>query len=93
MDPIAEMKSILITGCSTGIGTHLAHGLKAQGYRVFASARRQADVKKLQDDGFESLLLDLSSSESITSAISDLFQKTDSLYALINNGAYGQAGA
>lgn len=93
MDPIAEVKSILITGCSTGIGTHLAHGLKAQGYRVFASARRQADVKKLQDDGFESLLLDLSSSESITSAISDLFQKTDSLYALINNGAYGQAGA
>ena len=87
------MKSILITGCSTGIGAHLARCLKDQGYRVFATARRQADVNKLKDEGFESLLLDLSSSDSIKSAINDLFQKTESLYALINNGAYGQAGA
>ena len=93
MDSVTEVKSILITGCSTGIGAHLAHGLRAKGYRVFASARQAADVKKLEADGFESLLLDLSSSDSINSAVSALFQKTDHLYALINNGAYGQAGA
>ena len=38
-------------------------------------------------------MLDLASSDSIIAAISELYQKTDSLYALINNGAYGQAGA
>ncbi|MCS5592693.1 MAG: SDR family NAD(P)-dependent oxidoreductase [Gammaproteobacteria bacterium] len=93
MDSTAEVKSVLITGCSTGIGLHLAYGLKKKGYRVFASARKEADVRKLQAEGFESLLLDLSSSDSIRGAIRELFQKTDSLYALINNGAYGQAGA
>ena len=93
MDSVAEVKSILITGCSTGIGAHLARGLRAKGYRVFASARQAADVKKLEAEGFESLLLDLSSSDSINSAVKALFQKTDHLYALINNGAYGQVGA
>ena len=93
MDSTAEVKSILITGCSTGIGLHLARGLRDQGYRVFASTRKEVDVKKLEAEGFESLLLDLSSSDSINSAVSALFQKTDHLYALINNGAYGQAGA
>ena len=38
-------------------------------------------------------MLDLASSDSIQAAISKVFQKTDSLYALINNGAYGQVGA
>lgn len=93
MDSATKVKSILITGCSTGIGLHLARELKKLGYRVFASARKQADVIELQSEGFESLLLDLSSSDSINSAVSDLFQKTDTLYALINNGAYGQVGA
>jgi short-subunit dehydrogenase len=93
MDAAAEVKSILITGCSTGIGACLARGLRGKGYRVFASARQVADVKKLEAEGFESLLLDLSSSDSINSAVHELFQKTDQLYALINNGAYGQAGA
>ncbi len=93
MDSTAEVKSILITGCSTGIGLHLARGLKDKGYRVFASARQEADVEKLEAEGFESLLLDLSSSESINCAVKDLFQKTECVYALIHNGAYGQAGA
>ena len=87
------MKSVLITGCSSGIGLCIAKGLKDKGYRVFASARFPVDVKNLQNLGFESLLLDLASSESINDAVIKLFEMTDSLYALINNGAYGQAGA
>ena len=87
------MKSVLITGCSSGIGLCIANGLKDKGYRVFASARSSDDVKNLQNLGFESLLLDLSSSESINTAVSKLYELTDNLYALINNGAYGQAGA
>ena len=93
MDSSSKLKSVLITGCSSGIGLCLAHGLRSEGYRVFASARSINDVDKLKALGFESLLLDLSSSDSINLAISELYQKTDKLYALINNGAYGQAGA
>ena len=87
------MKSVLITGCSSGIGLCIAKGLKDKGYRVFASARSRDDVKNLQNLGFESLLLDLSSSESINAAVFKLYEMTDNIYALINNGAYGQAGA
>lgn len=93
MDKHSKMKSVLITGCSSGIGLCIAKGLKEKGYRVFASARSIDDVKNLQNLGFESLLLDLSSSESINAAVFKLYEMTDTLYALINNGAYGQAGA
>ena len=93
MDKHSKMKSVLITGCSSGIGLCIAKGLKEKGYRVFASARSRDDVKNLQNLGFESLLLDLSSSESINAAVFKLYEMTDNIYALINNGAYGQAGA
>ena len=93
MDKHSKIKSVLITGCSSGIGLCIAKGLKEKGYRVFASARSRDDVKNLQNLGFESLLLDLSSSESINAAVFKLYEMTDNIYALINNGAYGQAGA
>ena len=93
MDETSTVKTVLITGCSSGIGFCLAHGLRAAGYRVFATARKEKDIAKLKDLGFDAFLLDLASSDSIKAAISELYQKTDSLYALINNGAYGQAGA
>ena len=47
-----EQKSVLITGCSSGIGHCLAHGLKQRGYRVFATARQAADVESLAKAGF-----------------------------------------
>ena len=93
MDTTSTIKTVLITGCSSGIGLCLAHGLRSAGYHVFATARKEDDVSKLKKLGFDAFLLDLSSSNSIKTAIYELFQKTDSLYALINNGAYGQAGA
>ena len=93
MDKHSKVKSVLITGCSSGIGLCIALGLQKKGYRVFPTVRSTNDLKNLQDMGFEALQLDLSSSESIKAAVFKLFEKTDSLYALINNGAYGQAGA
>lgn len=89
-----EAKSVLITGCSTGIGNCLARGLRERGYRVFASARKEADVAALSAAGFESLPLDLDSSGSIRDAVETVLIRTRGrLYALINNGAYGQPGA
>ncbi|MDR9437284.1 MAG: SDR family oxidoreductase [Thiohalophilus sp.] len=87
-------KSILITGCSSGIGLCVARGLRERGYRVFATARREADVAKLNAEGLESLRLDLDDSDSINAAVDEVLERTGgTLYALFNNGAYGQAGA
>ncbi len=87
-------KSILITGCSSGIGLCVAQGLRARGFRVFATARTPRDVADLQVQGFESCILDLRDSVSIGEAVEDVLQRTGGhLYALFNNGAYGQPGA
>ena len=58
------MKTVLITGSSTGIGYHAAHTLKQAGYRVFATARKPEDVVTLIAQGFESVQLDLASTDS-----------------------------
>ncbi len=87
-------KSILITGCSSGIGLCVAQALQQRGYRVFATARKEEDVKKLITLGLESFQLDLDDSNSIKSAFNAIIEKTNGrLDALFNNGAYGQAGA
>jgi NAD(P)-dependent dehydrogenase (short-subunit alcohol dehydrogenase family) len=89
-----EQKSILITGCSSGIGLCVAKGLQQRGYRVFATARKPEDVERLNGMGLESLILDLADSNSIQSAVQDILHRTQGkLYALFNNGAYGQPGA
>jgi len=89
-----EVKSILITGCSTGIGLCVAQGLKQRGYRVFATVRNSQDISKLEAIGLESLQLDLDDSHSIKSAVDEVLKRTNGkLDALFNNGAYGQAGA
>jgi NAD(P)-dependent dehydrogenase (short-subunit alcohol dehydrogenase family) len=89
-----ETQTILITGCSSGIGRCVARGLAARGYRVFASARRQEDIEHLRAEGFTSLQLDLADSGSIAAAVNEVLTRTGGqLYALFNNGAYGQPGA
>ena len=88
------MKSILITGCSTGIGACVARGLSAQGWRVFATARKPEDVERLQAEGLESLLLDLNDSACIHAAVDAVLAQTGGrLDALFNNGGFGQVGA
>lgn len=88
------MKSVLITGCSSGIGLCIALGLKQKGYRVFATARKNKDVEMLRKKGFDDALkLDLRSSKSIQDCVQTLFSKSQDLHALIHNGAYGQVGA
>ena len=90
----ADSRTILITGCSSGIGLCVADGLKQRGYRVFATARKEDDVRMLQNQGHEALQLDLDDSDSIQHAVKEILGRTDNrLYALFNNGAYGQPGA
>jgi NAD(P)-dependent dehydrogenase (short-subunit alcohol dehydrogenase family) len=87
-------RSILITGCSSGIGQCVAQGLHQRGYRVFATARKPEDVEHLRAQGLESLQLDLNSSTSIHTATDEILHRTGGrLDALFNNGAYGLPGA
>lgn len=88
-------KNILITGCSSGIGLDVARGLQAQGWRVFATARRAEDVASLQAQGFiDALQLNVDDSHSIRTALDEVLQRTGgTLHALFNNAGYGQPGA
>jgi len=87
-------RSILITGCSSGIGYYCAKELQTRGYRVFATVRKDEDVKRLQKEGMESLRLDLDDSQSIKDAVDEVKKRCDGkLYALFNNAAFGQPGA
>jgi NAD(P)-dependent dehydrogenase (short-subunit alcohol dehydrogenase family) len=86
--------SVLITGCSSGIGLCCARTLQKLGYRVFATTRKADDCAQLAAYGLESLQLDLDNSDSIQQAVDEILRRTDgTLYALVNNGAWGQPGA
>jgi len=85
---------VLITGCSSGIGYCVAHGLAARGYRVIASARKIDDVERLRAEGLTCIRLDLDSPQSIDAAVDQLAELTGKrLYGLFNNAGFGQPGA
>jgi NAD(P)-dependent dehydrogenase (short-subunit alcohol dehydrogenase family) len=88
-------RSILITGCSSGIGLCAAQTLKVRGWRVFATARKPEDIARLRDEiGVEGLYLDYAEPASIAAAAKHVLAATDGkLSALFNNGGYGQPGA
>lgn len=87
-------KTILITGCSSGIGLAAARRLRDRGYPVFASARRDADVERLRAEGLQAVRLDLDDDASIGAALEAVLERSGGrLYGLFNNGAYGQPGA
>jgi NAD(P)-dependent dehydrogenase (short-subunit alcohol dehydrogenase family) len=87
-------RTILITGCSSGIGHHAAHALRGRGWRVFATCRKEADCQRLRDEGLESFRLDYEEPRSIGVAFDEVMERTGGqLDALFNNGAYAVPGA
>ncbi len=83
-------RSILITGCSSGIGYDAAHTLKRRGWRVFASCRKAEDCERLQGEGLESPRIDYEDPESVETGAAEVLAATGgTLDALFNNGAYG----
>ncbi len=88
------MHTILVTGCSSGIGYCVAKGLKERGYNVYTTARKQKDIDRLIAEGFKCLRLDYADSESVQDLANELMLLIGcELYAVFHNGAYGQAGA
>lgn len=88
-------RSILITGCSSGIGLDAVRTMKARGWRVLATARTADDLERLRAiEGVEALPLELADHASIaTCAIAALDLTQGKLDAIFNNAAYGQPGA
>ena len=87
-------RSILITGCSSGIGLDAARGLKARGWRVFATCRQEADCDRLRAEGLESFRLDYADEASVAAAVAEVVARTEGrLDALYNNGAFTCPGA
>jgi NAD(P)-dependent dehydrogenase (short-subunit alcohol dehydrogenase family) len=87
-------RSILITGCSSGIGYHCAHALHARGWQVLATCRKPEDAERLRAEGLTCGVLDLSDTDSITAGLSWALDQTGgTLDALFNNGAFGLPGA
>ena len=88
-----NMKTIFITGCSSGIGYATAHLLKQQGWRVIASCRQAADVARLQNEGLECLQVDVRVSADYQAAIAYIKEHVGTLDAFFANAGYGQNGA
>jgi len=87
-------RTILITGCSSGIGHCCAKGMRDRGWRVFATARKDDDLKRLEAEGLEALYLDYAEGGSVSDCAGEVGRRTGGkLDALFNNGAYGQPGA
>ena len=92
--PSQNERTVLITGCSSGIGHSVAHGLQKRGYQVIASARKQEDVVRIKKEGLTCIQLDLDDSHSIEMAAEEALRLSNGkLYGLFNNAAYGQPGA
>ena len=86
--------AVLVTGCSSGIGRHVAERLRARGYRVLATARAVADLERLQGDGLDAIPLDLDDPESVSNAAAEVLSRcAGELYGLFNNAGWGITGA
>ncbi|MGO7216128.1 SDR family oxidoreductase [Rhizobium ruizarguesonis] len=91
---MAGERTIVVTGCSSGIGAHCARALKADGWRVFATVRKPDDLKELEAEGIEAFLMDYARTETISDLVGAVLERSGGrIDALFNNGAYGQPGA
>jgi NAD(P)-dependent dehydrogenase (short-subunit alcohol dehydrogenase family) len=86
-------KTVLITGCSSGIGAATARHLVSKGYRVVATARRVSDLSELERAGCEVLALDVTNETSMVSAVKAVEARHGAVGVLVNNAGFSQSGA
>jgi NADP-dependent 3-hydroxy acid dehydrogenase YdfG len=86
-------KAVLITGCSSGIGHATAEHLAAEGWKVYATARRPETIADLAEKGCETLALDVTDEQSMAAAVQKVSEAEGAVGVLINNAGYSQSGA
>lgn len=89
----ASSRTILITGCSTGIGRATALEAARRGHRVWATARDTADLRDLESSGIRTAPLDVTDPASIREAVRAALGEGGAIDALVNNAGYAQYGA
>ena len=85
--------TILITGCSSGIGAAMARELHQRGHKVYATARRPDTLTPLAELGLSTLALDVNDDSSIAAAMATVESESGSLDMLVNNAGFSQVGA
>ncbi|MDE0837789.1 MAG: SDR family NAD(P)-dependent oxidoreductase [Kiritimatiellae bacterium] len=87
-------RTVLVTGCSSGIGLATAEMLRTRGWTVFPTARKAKDLDALKSAGFDPIEMDVADATSVQAGVAALLSRTDgTLGALVNNAGFGQAGA
>jgi NAD(P)-dependent dehydrogenase (short-subunit alcohol dehydrogenase family) len=86
-------RAALITGCSSGIGYATAERLLADGWTVYATARRPETIAGLAARGATTLALDVTDEGSMSAAVNHVVQAEGAVGVLVNNAGYSQSGA
>jgi NAD(P)-dependent dehydrogenase (short-subunit alcohol dehydrogenase family) len=95
MGRLTAMKTILVTGASTGIGEACAVHLAGAGHRVFAGVRKPADAKRLEDHGSSLLrpvFLDVTDEDQIKAVVEEITKEGGGLYGVVNNAGVARGG-
>ena len=85
-------KTVLITGCSSGIGRETARAFLAEDWCVYATARNPADIETLGDAGCRIATLDVTDPDDIERVVDRIIDEEGHLSCLVNNAGYGQLG-
>jgi NAD(P)-dependent dehydrogenase (short-subunit alcohol dehydrogenase family) len=85
--------SVLITGCSSGIGRETARHLAGKGWKVYATARRPESIEDLKGDGCETLVCDVTDEASMSACVGAVVEAEGAVGVLVNNAGYSQSGA
>lgn len=88
-----QARTVLITGCSSGIGAALAREFHRRGHRVYATARRLEALDPLRSEGLRTLALDVNDDAAIDAVLATVREETGRLDLLVNNAGYSQVGA
>lgn len=89
-----KIKTVLVTGCSSGIGLATASLLRNRGWQVAPTARKPADLEMLRAEGFDPVVLDVTDSASIADAANEVLRRFGGqLGAIVNNAGFGLAAA
>lgn len=92
--PPVSVRSVLVTGCSSGIGRATAELLRRRGWTVWPTARSPEDLAGLADAGFDPVALDVADENSVAACAAEVLARSeDGLGGVVNNAGFAQAGA
>jgi len=85
-------KTVLITGCSSGIGRATAESFLADDWTVYATSRDEADLTGLAEAGYRTASLDVTDDEAVERVVDRIGEEVGHVDCLVNNAGYGQYG-